>query len=156
MKRRKKSKAKRYPKRRSVRRNFHDLVDYRGNSYDRRRRKNWLLKTYGDGTTVKCVHCDKQLDYDTLTVDRKDPLGRYTYANIQPSCLRCNTSRSRKLAPTGSMQHMAMVDFVAAERAKLAAKKKMANNPKLRYKTIKRGRRGILRGYHKSFWRRSA
>lgn len=153
--RRKKSRSKRYPKRRSVRRNAHDVVDWRGNSDDRRRRKNWLLKTYGDGQHVKCVHCGKQLNYDTLTSDRKDPCGRYNHANIQPSCLRCNDQRGRKLCPIGSPQHMSMVDFVAAERAKLAAKKKRAN-PKLHYRTIKRGRRGILRGYRKSFWRRSA
>jgi hypothetical protein len=153
MRRKNKSIKRKRDVRRLVRRNFHDLVDWRGNSYDRRRRKNWLLKTYGDGTHVKCVHCGKNLTYETLTVDRKDPLGRYTYTNIQPSCLHDNTSRGRKLAPKSSPQYMSMVDFVAAERAKLAAKKKLSNPRKLRYKTVKR--RGILRGGRK-FWRTAA
>lgn len=79
----------------------------RHNSYDRRERKLWLLGAKistkygpapfgGNGTTVDCVHCDRELMLETLTQDRIVPGirgGRYTYDNIQPSCLSCNSSR---------------------------------------------------------------
>lgn len=71
----------------------------RGNSVDRRKRKRFLLDTFGDGVTVKCAlrlspKCPGVLTYDTLTVDRIKPGargGRYTRDNIQPACEPCNT-----------------------------------------------------------------
>lgn len=71
--------------------------DCRGKAQDRRRRKQWLLDTFGDGETAPCVHCQGTLDFDSLTVDRIIPGaegGRYTRDNIQPACLGCNVARS--------------------------------------------------------------
>lgn len=65
-----------------------------GSSRDRRRRKLWLLATFGDGVTVACVHCAVVLFYSTLSVDRVVPGcrgGTYRRGNIQPSCLPCNS-----------------------------------------------------------------
>jgi 5-methylcytosine-specific restriction endonuclease McrA len=65
----------------------------RGNSYDRRRRKQWLLDTYGDGTRAQCWRCDKWLTLASLTVDRivfGAFGGTYRRDNIRPACLHCN------------------------------------------------------------------
>nr|QOL00345.1 hypothetical protein [uncultured organism] len=70
----------------------------RGNSYDRRRRKQWLLDTYGDGFRVKCYRfevCKRYLTWHTLTVDRIQPGcegGTYQRGNIRPACATCNSS----------------------------------------------------------------
>lgn len=73
-------------------------TNVRGSSYDRRRRKQWLLDTFGDGTTVVCsfAGCNKILTFATMTVDRY-PLagidgGRYRRGNIRPACRTCNES----------------------------------------------------------------
>lgn len=65
----------------------------RGNSEDRRRRKMWLLKTFGNGTTAPCAHCKRKVDYINMTVDRVIPGfkgGTYRRENIVPSCADCN------------------------------------------------------------------
>lgn len=80
--------------------------DLRGNANDRRRRKQWLLDTYGNGATVPCyraaTHCGEYtLTFATLTVDRKWPGvlgGRYTRDNIRPACATCNSSTGGVLA----------------------------------------------------------
>lgn len=67
--------------------------ELRGNSYDRRRRKVWLLKTFGTGRSCLCHWCRKRLRFETLTVDRLVPGeagGRYVRRNIVPACLKCN------------------------------------------------------------------
>ncbi len=170
--RKKKSKARRYPKRRSRRNSawFVDssgqkykgrLHDLRGNTEDRKRRRKFLLTKFGNGKTVDCVHCGKKLTEKTLTVDRIVPEcqgGRYDRGNIQPSCKPCNDKRGSKLCPMQEAlleqrEKQALEKFSAAKPADFGS---AASNPKLRYKTVKRGRRGILRGHHKSFWRRSA
>lgn len=86
----------------------------RGNSYDRRKRKNWLLNTFGDGRFVDCYRCGKQLRYESLTVDRVImgcDGGSYRRDNIRPACLHCNSStggavgnerRWQKTTETGS------------------------------------------------------
>lgn len=64
----------------------------RGSSADRRARRAFLLRTFGDGVTCPCVTCGKMLDDKTVTVDRILPGhegGRYVRSNIQPMCLRC-------------------------------------------------------------------
>lgn len=68
----------------------------RGNSTDRRRRKIWMLSRFGNGTHCNCVHCATELDYTTVEADRIIPGGSYRRENIQPSCRRCNASRSNK------------------------------------------------------------
>jgi hypothetical protein len=65
----------------------------RGNAYNRRRRKAWLLATFGDGETCPCFACGVLLDVRTLTVDRIVPGvrgGRYVRGNIRPACRACN------------------------------------------------------------------
>lgn len=71
-------------------------TNVRGSSYDRRRRKQWLLDTFGDGTTAPCSFdgCEKMLTFKTMTVDRF-PLagedgGTYKRNNIRPACGPCN------------------------------------------------------------------
>lgn len=68
----------------------------RGNTADRRRRKFWLLRTFGNDQVCHCVHCSHELTYATLTVDRIIPGGSYSYPNIQPSCQGCNSRRGNK------------------------------------------------------------
>jgi hypothetical protein len=66
----------------------------RGSSYSRRRRRQWLLDTFGDGTKAKCYRCDVELTDGTITVDRIIPGcqgGRYVRGNIRPACLHCNS-----------------------------------------------------------------
>jgi hypothetical protein len=67
----------------------------RGSAEDRRRRKQFLLDTWGDGFTTRCEFCRCPLTWDTLTVDRF-PIpgrlgGRYTRDNIRPACGACNS-----------------------------------------------------------------
>lgn len=68
----------------------------RGNTTDRRRRKNWLLAEFGDGTVASCAFgCGTELNFYTMTVDRY-PVpgydgGRYVRGNIRPACAECNT-----------------------------------------------------------------
>lgn len=69
-----------------------------GSSYDRRRRRQWLLDTYGDGQTAPCAlrtsaRCLGMVDAKTLTVDRIIPGalgGSYRRENIRPACGPCN------------------------------------------------------------------
>jgi len=68
--------------------------DRRGNSTDRRRRKEWLLLVHGNGTSCPCTHCGRRLTFRTLEVDRITPGGSYARDNIQPACRRCNAQRS--------------------------------------------------------------
>lgn len=67
-----------------------------GNSYDRRRRRAWIMETFGNGKTVPCFHCGRRLR-SRFEVDRY-PIcghagGRYTRDNIVPSCGKCNVGR---------------------------------------------------------------
>jgi len=74
--------------------------NHRGNSYDRARRRQYLLDTFGDGTTAKCSHCSETLTNDTITVDRIVPGrdgGRYVRENIQPSCFPCACAQGGRL-----------------------------------------------------------
>ena len=67
--------------------------EMRGSAQDRRRRKAWLLVTYGDGETVACWRCGAPLIFGMLTVDRVVPGvdgGRYVRSNIRPACRSCN------------------------------------------------------------------
>ncbi len=67
----------------------------RGSVADRRARRAWLLRTFGDGTTAPCFRCSAPLDDSTITVDRTVPGcmgGRYVRGNIRPACAHCNSS----------------------------------------------------------------
>jgi 5-methylcytosine-specific restriction endonuclease McrA len=78
----------------------------RGSAEDRRRRKQWLLDTFGDGVEVMCHlevsdQCLMVLTFETLTVDRVVPGclgGRYTRDNIRPACGPCQDHQGGKLA----------------------------------------------------------
>lgn len=73
----------------------------RGNSYDRKRRRDWLVSKYGKTgkrgkVKVFCYHCNRELR-GKWEVDRY-PIcghmgGRYTRDNIVISCITCNRSR---------------------------------------------------------------
>lgn len=74
-----------------------------GSSYTRRRRRQWLVDTYGDGTTCVCSFegCEAVLTVDNVSVDRY-PIpgiegGTYRRDNIRPSCLPCNTKHGSAL-----------------------------------------------------------
>ena len=83
----------------------------RGSAEDRRRRKRYLLDTWGDGITAPCVFCKAPLSYETVTVDRF-PIpgrlgGRYTRDNIRPACGDCNRDdqgRAGMLAAMGETE----------------------------------------------------
>lgn len=70
-----------------------------GSSYDRRRRRQWLLDQFGDGTVAACKlrcskQCERTVDIHTLSVNRVVPGcegGKYTRDNIEPACAACNT-----------------------------------------------------------------
>lgn len=71
--------------------------DFRGNSYDRRRRSQRLLEEFGNGVTAGCSYCGKILDASTLTEDKiiTGKLGgRYILPNLIPACQPCNAKRS--------------------------------------------------------------
>lgn len=77
----------------------------RGSAAERRRRKQWLLDTFGDGTTAMCHlelsdRCEMDLTFATLTVERVVPGcqgGRYTRDNIIPACRPCQDHQGGKL-----------------------------------------------------------
>jgi hypothetical protein len=67
-----------------------------GSSEDRRRRKRWLLVTFGDGESAECSFegCTVRVTFETITVDRF-PIpgyagGTYKRDNIRPACAKCN------------------------------------------------------------------
>jgi hypothetical protein len=73
----------------------------RGNNEARKRRKQWLLDWYGDGTTCPCEECGCFLDFETVTVDRivaGCDGGRYENGNIRPLCGPCNSKLGGALA----------------------------------------------------------
>jgi hypothetical protein len=69
----------------------------RGSASDRRARKVWMLFTWGDGESCRCVHCGKRLCFETVESDRIVPGGSYRRDNIQPACRRCNAARSNRV-----------------------------------------------------------
>jgi hypothetical protein len=71
--------------------------DKRGSAASRRKRKAWLLATYGDGVTCTCTHCPTVLDFATIEADRIIPGGSYRRDNIQPACRACNLARSNNV-----------------------------------------------------------
>ena len=80
----------------------------RGSSYARRKRKQWLLDEFGDGTTAPCSFCGCELTFETLTVDRF-PIpgcegGTYSRGNIQPAC---GADNSRDGAAIGAKRRAA-------------------------------------------------
>jgi len=72
----------------------------RGNSYDRRRRREWLMKEFDPDlgpNKVRChlfglsENCRQYLDIHTMTVDRIDPDDGYRRENCRPACMPCQS-----------------------------------------------------------------
>lgn len=92
----------------------------RGSNADRRRRKLWLLREFGDGTSALCSFdgCDAVLTFETITVDRF-PLtgidgGTYVHGNIRPACGPHNSEHGGRL---GAARRAAKAERIVAERA---------------------------------------
>jgi hypothetical protein len=74
----------------------------RGNSADRRRRRQWLLDHFGNGTTAPCSMCGRPQDINTVSVDcwpvpRCDG-GTYDKTNIRPACDSCQARQGGLMA----------------------------------------------------------
>jgi SPP1 gp7 family putative phage head morphogenesis protein len=70
--------------------------EIKGNSVDRRRRRKFLLKEFGNGHTCPCVYCGRRLTDSTLTQDKiytSREGGRYKHDNLVPACEGCNKAR---------------------------------------------------------------
>lgn len=68
----------------------------RGGSRERRVRKAWLLREFGDGVKAPCSFCTEPVTMETISVDRW-PIpgcdgGTYARGNIRPACRTCNSS----------------------------------------------------------------
>lgn len=69
----------------------------RGNTYDRRARRAWIVRTFALDGVLRCVHCWEAVGVDAFHVDRFPTCGhaggRYVRGNIVPSCGPCNIAR---------------------------------------------------------------
>lgn len=68
-----------------------------GNTGDRRKRRQALLKEFGYGTHCPCVYCGLKLDDAALEQDKIYTTaqgGRYRVPNLLPCCGQCNKERS--------------------------------------------------------------
>lgn len=73
----------------------------RGNNRDRKRRREWLLKTFDQdlGPDLARCHlkisnvCAVTVNAGSLTVDRINPGGTYARDNIRPACIPCQTKQ---------------------------------------------------------------
>lgn len=81
----------------------------RGNTLDRRRRREWLVDTFradrdvGGDPACRCWRCGQLLTVDTVSPDRITPGcmgGRYTRDNIRPSCVSCQSITGGHLGNT--------------------------------------------------------
>lgn len=96
----------------------------RGSSYERRRRRAWLLATFGDGVKAPCYRCETPLDADTLTVDRIKPGiegGTYRRNNIRPACGSCNSETGGQLGGERRRQRKVRETSMTQARDILAA-----------------------------------
>jgi hypothetical protein len=74
--------------------------DQRGSFYSRARRTAKLLLQFGDGVTCPCAYCLTPLTAATLTQDKIYTVwegGGYTFDNVLPACLSCNSRRRDRL-----------------------------------------------------------
>lgn len=73
--------------------------DKRGNVYDRRARREFLMKKFGNGRTIPCYWCGKRMR-TKFEVDRYPICGHaggtYVRENLVASCKKCNASRCTK------------------------------------------------------------
>jgi 5-methylcytosine-specific restriction endonuclease McrA len=87
--------------------------DKRGNSTDRRRRKQWMVEHFGNGQTCPCHWCSETLAIDEIEADRIEPGGSYARGNVIPACRSCNEQR-------GDMEYDAY-KALARKRRRVAA-----------------------------------
>jgi 5-methylcytosine-specific restriction endonuclease McrA len=67
-----------------------------GNSSDRAKRRDALLKEFGDGKECPCIYCGLKVTHGTLQQDKictSDEGGKYRLSNLVPACVSCNTRR---------------------------------------------------------------
>lgn len=64
-----------------------------GNGYEKRERRNWVLREWGDGHTCPCGHCGVRIGSAQMEIDKIYPAKRYTKQNIIPACADCNRKR---------------------------------------------------------------
>ena len=84
-------------------------TNIRGSAAERRRRRQWLLDEFGDGSSAPCLlrvspRCAGTVDAATMQVDRY-PIpgcegGRYVRGNIRPACGPCNNHDGQVLRLT--------------------------------------------------------
>jgi hypothetical protein len=90
----------------------------RGNSRDRRRRREYLINTFGDGVTCVCSHCPTVLTIETVNVDRVTPGwkgGRYTRDNIRPSCAPCGSEQGGRMGSEAKAAKRAAFELTTGE-----------------------------------------
>jgi hypothetical protein len=75
--------------------------DRRGNTRNRRARKQWLLAKFGNGIECPCTWCGTTLTFATLQQDRIVPGGPYRRDNLVPACGKCNIARNLFNIPDG-------------------------------------------------------
>ncbi len=74
-----------------------------GNSTDRRRRREKIMREFGDGVSCPCIYCgvvlrgDGDLEQDKMYTTAEG--GRYRMSNLIPSCTDCNKRRSDMTFP---------------------------------------------------------
>jgi hypothetical protein len=91
----------------------------RGNVHDRRVRHQWLLDTFGNGTTCRCTWCAKRLRKPEA--DRHPACGHaggtYRRDNIVPACRQCNASRCARCATATNKARRYSAPSIAARAA---------------------------------------
>lgn len=70
--------------------------DKRGNASQRRARKSFLLREWGNGSFCPCIYCGVSLDSASVEADRIIPGGSYGRHNVIPACRACNVARLDK------------------------------------------------------------
>lgn len=76
----------------------------RGSAEERRYRKSWLLRRFGNGIEAPCLlrispMCERKVSWATMNIDRLIcgiAGGTYAHGNIIPACWPCNRKRLDK------------------------------------------------------------
>jgi hypothetical protein len=100
-------------------------ANQRGNAADRRARRDWLVREYGNDGITLCWRCDVPTLPDEITIDRY-PVpgcdgGRYVRGNIRPACALCNSEaggRTRSTVPGPTRTERTMPDDEARPGAR--------------------------------------
>jgi hypothetical protein len=81
----------------------------RGNTYDRRVRKQWLLTKFGDGEKAPCHECAAMVTITTIVVDRITPYvdgGTYRRNNIRVHCHDCSNKQGPMIRSARKAKNM--------------------------------------------------